>query len=383
MAAEAGLRGSFWPSRTQKHLLRAALLDGPNAIAAWREVRSILDLDSLTNASLRLLPLVYTNLSRFGVRDAEMTRLKGLYKKTWFENQLAFHRLRIILQSLQDSGISATVLKGAALTEIYYRDRGARSMHDMDVLVPPDRWREAAEILKQLDWHFTPNNFSDPPRFMHGLEFKHRDGYRLDLHWHVIEYFLRANRKLVGADTSPRVLTAEVAGVSTHVLDHPDQLMHICLHGARPTPGGNVHWVADAMKILHRVSRLDWDRVVRMATTFRCSRAMGEALAYLSDELGASVPHVTLESLRAARISGREALGYAITSRPPRGPRLLRQLEGTVGPYLRLTAAWDAVDALRGLPRFLQEYWNLDGPGRVPATALSRVFRPRPGIPPQ
>ena len=38
MAAEPGLRGSFWPSRIQTELLRAGLFEAPEAIESWRTV---------------------------------------------------------------------------------------------------------------------------------------------------------------------------------------------------------------------------------------------------------------------------------------------------------------------------------------------------------
>jgi len=376
VAAEPGLRGSFWPSRVQKVLLRAGLFEAREAIASWRSVRSMVDLDDLDDESLRLLPLVYANLRRLDVHDPEMGRLKGIYRKTWFENELAFHRLAEALTSFHASGIPTTLLKGAALVDLYYRDRGSRSMHDIDLLIPMERWSDAVEILGRLDWHSRPERFNGVPRFRYEWEFKHRDGYRIDLHWQVIEYMLRPDRELAGVDGRPRLLSRDVAGVTTHVLDHPDELIHVCLHGARTWPMGNLVWVADAMKVLQRVPNLDWDRVVRVSAVHRCSRAMGEALFFLSDQLGAPVPGSTIQALRSARVSRREALGYALTSGPGREPRFIHRVVRAMGHYVRLTAAWPIVDAVRGLPRYLQELQDLDRPSQVPMASLRRLLRP-------
>jgi Uncharacterised nucleotidyltransferase len=374
--AEPGLRGSFWPSRVQKELLRAGLFDASGAIASWRTVKSMVDLDDLDDESLRLLPLVYANLRRLDVHDPEMGRLKGMYKKTWFENELAFHRLTEALTLFNESGISTTLLKGAALIDLYYRDRGSRSMHDIDVLVPMDRFSEAVDILGHLDWHSTPRSFNGAPRFNYEWEFKHRAGYRVDLHWHVIDYMLKTDRGLTGMEGRPRLLPLEVAGVTTHVLDHPDQLVHVCLHGARAWPEGNVIWAADAMKVLRRAPNLDWDRVIRFSAAHRCTRAMGEALFFLSAKLGASIPRSTVHSLRRARVSGREAMGYALTSEAERGQGLIHRVVRAMGHYVRLTAAWPVADAVRGLPRYLQEIQDLDRPSQVPMASLRRLLRP-------
>jgi Uncharacterised nucleotidyltransferase len=376
VAAEPGLRGSFWPSRVQKELLRAGLFEAPGAIASWRTAQSMVDLDDLDDESLRLLPLVYVNLRRLDVHDPEMGRLKGLYKKTWFENELAFHRLAEALTSFHASGIPTTLLKGAPLVDLYYRDRGSRSMHDIDLLIPIERWSDAVEILVRLDWHSRPRKFNGVPQFREEWEFKHRDGYRIDLHWAVIGYMVRPDRKLAGADGRPRLLSRDVAGVTTHVLDHPDQLIHVCLHGARTWPPGNLVWAADAVKVLERVPNLDWDRVLRFSAARRCSRAMGEALFFLSDQLGAPVPGSTIQALRSARVGRREALGYTLTSGPGREPRLMHRVVRAMGHYVRLTAEWPIADAVRGLPRYLQELQDLDRLSQVPIASLRRLLRP-------
>jgi Uncharacterised nucleotidyltransferase len=376
VATEPGLRGSFWPNRVQKELLRAGLFENPGAIASWRTAKSMVDLDDLDDESLRLLPLVYANLRQMGVHDPEMGRLKGMYKKTWFENELAFHRLTEALTSLHASGIPTTLLKGAALVDLYYRDRGSRSMNDIDLLIPIERWPDAVEILVRLDWHSRPGRFKGVPQFRYEWEFKHRDGYRIDLHGHVIGYMLTPDRQLAGVDGWPRLLSRDVAGVTTHVLDHPDQLIHVCLHGARTWPVGNLVWAADAMKVLERVPNLDWDRVLRVTVAHRCSRAIGEALSFLSDQLGAPIPGSTIEALRSARVSRREAVGYTLTSGPGRELGFIHRVVRAMGHYLRLTAAWPIADAVRGLPQYLQELQDLDRRSQVPIASLRRLLQP-------
>jgi hypothetical protein len=376
VATEPGLRGSFWPNRVQKELLRAGLFEAPGAIASWRTAKSMVDLDDLDDESLRLLPLVYANLRQMSRHDPEMGRLKGMYKKTWFENELAFHRLTEALTSLHASGIPTTLLKGAALVDLYYRDRGSRSMNDIDLLIPIERWPDAVEILVRLDWHSRPGRFKGVPQFRFEWEFKHRDGYRIDLHGHVIGYMLTPDRQLAGVDGWPRLLSRDVAGVTTHVLDHPDQLIHVCLHGARTWPVGNLVWAADAMKVLERVPNLDWDRVLGVTATHRCSRAIGEALSFLSDQLGAPSPRSTIQALRSARVSRREAFGYTLTSGPGREPGFIHRVVRAMGHYLRLTAAWPIADAVRALPQYLQELQDLDRRSQVPIASLRRLLQP-------
>lgn len=49
--------GNYWPTPDQELLLRAALLEGPAAADAWRELRPRLNPDDIDAASQRLMPL--------------------------------------------------------------------------------------------------------------------------------------------------------------------------------------------------------------------------------------------------------------------------------------------------------------------------------------
>ena len=55
--------GGFWPTSQQELLLRAALLPGKEAIDAWREWKSGVDVDQLDPGSLRLLAAAISELA--------------------------------------------------------------------------------------------------------------------------------------------------------------------------------------------------------------------------------------------------------------------------------------------------------------------------------
>ena len=55
--------GDCWPTSQQRLLLRAALLEGSHAIETWNDWKRGIILDRLDRGSIRLLPLLYHNLS--------------------------------------------------------------------------------------------------------------------------------------------------------------------------------------------------------------------------------------------------------------------------------------------------------------------------------
>ena len=109
-------RQNFFATYDQELLLKAALLQGPDAIHAWQEWKDNTDLEGhLDRGSFRLLPLLYKNLLRHRVKNPFMNKLKGIYRREWYKNQMLFFEMSKVLRYLHDKGIRTMILKGAAL----------------------------------------------------------------------------------------------------------------------------------------------------------------------------------------------------------------------------------------------------------------------------
>ena len=142
--------GGCWPTKQQELLLRAALLENTDAIYAWHEWQSISDFDDLDPGSFRLLPLVYRNLSKFGLNGPVKNKLKGTYRLAWYNNHMLFSKIAALLASFRDAGLPTIILKGAALTISCYKDYGVRPMQDFDFLVKTEQARAAMSLLRKL-----------------------------------------------------------------------------------------------------------------------------------------------------------------------------------------------------------------------------------------
>ena len=81
-------------SAEHKHLLRATLCTGAAAQDAWQLWSTTVDFENdLDLASYRLLPMLYYNLQASQIDVQLLPRLRGVYKRTWVENQLLFKKL--------------------------------------------------------------------------------------------------------------------------------------------------------------------------------------------------------------------------------------------------------------------------------------------------
>jgi hypothetical protein len=348
--------GSFWPSKQQELLLQAALLKGEEAITAWEQWKAHADIDSLDHGSHRLLPLLYRNLHSHGVDDPSMNRLKGVYRRTWYENQMLFHTIASLLGSFQRAGIETIVLKGAALTLLFYKDFGLRPMNDFDLLVRTDQAIPAIRLLREHGWKsryfdFEPNEGYIAVYYSHG--YADNAGRELDLHWHVISQCRDAN---ADDDFWRGSVKTEIHDVPTRVLDAADQLLHVCVHGAKWNDTPSFRWVADSMTILNNAGRIDWGRLIVQAEKLRLILPMLDTLSYLKDVFRAPVEPEILRSLLDKPVLKVERIEYKIISVPPTRWTAVLELWCQ---HFRLTGDADIIRKIMSFPKFLQKIWGI------------------------
>jgi hypothetical protein len=353
---------NYWPTETQTLLLRAGLLSGDEALRAWHRVEPGLDLSRLDQASQRLLPLVYANLRRHGASARRLAELGDGYRAAWLWNQRLFQRAAEIVEALERAGIPSIVLKGLALVMTCYRDVGARPMGDIDVLVPAALAVPAAGVLSRSGW---APRYALTPAFLsvkHAAPFDGGGGEECDLHWRVFEEAGEAAADDAWWATS---ITIDFRGARFGLLCPTDQLLHVCIHGAKWTWSPAIRWVADALLIV-RAGGIDWPRLVAQARARRFTLRMRETLCYLSTAMGAAIPAETLEQLSRLPLSPLERLEYRVQSREH---RLLGELPTYWCNYLRARPG----GMLRplGFARYLQRAWALESPSDVPRRALA------------
>ena len=352
--------------------MRAALLQGNEATDAWYEWKSSVDVDRLDPGSLRLLPLLYWNLRTHGVKDPLMSRFKGVYRLTWYENQMLFHNMSTLLHSFHNAGIQTMTLKGAALTLLHYRDYGLRPMDDFDVLVQTEQASAAINLLSRLGW--TPE-LRPPEAFTEtyvsvtkAYHFADPAGRVLDLHWHVLPECCHAS---ADDDFWDGAVLTKIHDVPTHALNPTDQLLHACVHGAKWSPVPPIRWAADAMMIMRTSqSEIDWNRLIKQAQERRLILPLRDTLSYLRDVFDAPIPPAVLQSMQDMPVSEVERGEYKARTR---SAELVGPLLGLWLHYLhysRLVSDASLQHKLIGFPRFLQHIWGADHLWQVPFYAI-------------
>jgi len=365
-----------FPDAAQTLLLRAALLEGEPARAAFRAWRAAIDPEALDEGSYRLLPLLSRSLLRLGEADSHLDRWKGTYRRTFVLNERLFHDMARVLRALAAAGIPAIALKGAALVTCAYKDSGVRPMADLDVLVEPRRARQAFAALRALGWRSEVRRPESLLGVRHAAVFVSPEGRELDLHWSLLWESCAGD-----ADAALRAAarTASLRGAPALAPAACDLLLHVCVHGLSSAGGPAIRWAADAFTLAALSARaakgapdaIDWARLAREAASRRLALPVGAALRWIRDHLDAPVPEDALARIEGLPVSAAERAELAAKVRPLRGANVLRYYWF----QHRRAAGGGLLRDLACFPAFLRVHWGLDHAALLPYYLLVRILR--------
>jgi len=373
-----------WPTWQEELLLRAALLRGPEALAAWAQWKSTIDFDDIDSESYRLVPRLYCSLRDQGVSDPLLGRLRGIYRRTWYQNQLRFHAMARPLRLLHAAGIPSMLLKGAALVLQYYRDYGMRPMTDFDICVPGNQASSAIQLLRGNG--FTPcgapedallDATAHPDRHSE-MEFHDAAGHEFDVHWRLFPESIAPD---VSAPFWQDTVEMDALGTPTRALRPADQLLHVCVHGiVRGAIGfevSRVRWVMDVMTILSTSGEaLDWTRLLAQAGRCGFIPPLRAGLTYVRRTLDGPIPDRVLQQLRAMPVPLTDRIVHAARIEPPErwGP-LLTVCVGYLDHSRSLPPGTGALRTLAGMPGYYRRRWRVQRGWSLPFDLAVRGVR--------
>jgi hypothetical protein len=162
--------------------------------------------------------------------------------------------LRRIIDALESAAITATVFKGSHTASGYFPEPATRPASDIDLLVPPDQFDRAREVLRAID--LTERRHAINPtrsewiptgqsRELHSLELEHADNpWSVDLHVDLARQYFRGLRAGFGAPSDKELATWEIEGRRAKVLSQPLLTAYLAL---------NSSYSAHELRLLHLV----------------------------------------------------------------------------------------------------------------------------------
>ena len=358
---------SCWPNRKEFLMLRASLGSGHEAIASRRQWCALVEVENLDSGSWRLLPLLWHNLSRQGIKDPILSAYKAAWQKTWIRNQMLMSETGRVIRALGNAGIQPIVLKGLPLALAYYENPGLRPMGDVDLFVQQDDLDQALRILQESGYRSTFGNFSTERNLKHSAPFSCGDRQDLDLHWQSTRETIVGGEKMDFWQTS---VVLDLNGLQVLAPGHADMLFNIIAHGTRWNPISPFRWIVDVRLVIDRAGEdLDWDHVVARSPSRRLRYTLLKALLYLCNELNFPIPKNVLQNLkRLARSMGERLEFFSKTHLW--GGFLAQWFQHT-----RLRPRQSLFNHMVTFPAYLTALWNLGNHQSLPSAILFRYCR--------
>jgi hypothetical protein len=366
--------GFIWPTLWQEVLLDIATAPDAQARAAFQKWfgRDLTEAD-FDAGSRRLLPLVYHRARSLSLNDPTMGRLKGMLRRTWYQNNAAFPDYQAAVARLEGNGIETLLLKGVPLALTCYANPALRPMADIDILVRPAKAEAAMNLLIEAGWRPYQAKWAAQIDFRHSMGLENPAGRQIDLHWHVLlEGCNRAADERFWSSAAPLVF----AGVATRQLDATNMLLHVIIHGIRWNRAPAIRWIADALAVLdHAQGRIDWPGLVAFARAQCLTHRLGLGLEYLARRYRAAVPDWVLRELAAAGISLTERIENSVILRDYE-----RMFAHPFGKFWSFFAEYCRVahgraDFVPGFARYLRLRVGAEGHGRFAAVLLRGAWR--------
>jgi len=160
-----------------------------------------------------------------------------------------------LLVALEEAGVDAVLLKGAAVASWLYDDGEARPYGDVDVLVPVAQLARAREVVRTV----APPGLVDLHETIGGVG------------THPAEAF-----PILRARTGQQVL----AGHTVRTLDEVARTLHVVLHAAWHGPG-DVKPLRDLEKALTKVDDATWREAAALAQRLRATPSFVTGLGLL------------------------------------------------------------------------------------------------------
>ncbi|MEM6450514.1 MAG: nucleotidyltransferase family protein [Cyanobacteria bacterium P01_D01_bin.105] len=303
-------------TQAQTWLLQAMLSKREKALESWQQWRDHVDIEMIDLNSYRMLSALYLKLSNYKADDLHMGRLKGIYRHTWYTNQLQLQRLAAGLQALQSAQIEAVVLGEVSLLAACHHDWGARPITRFDLLVPQQSMPMALSALQQQGWQSSVSvlepSLSGPLWVRDTVQ---SNSVSLCLHNHV---FWATPQTHTDEQLWQHATTTEISNTSAKILSPVDQLLYLSLkmnqqqYDQQQDSADALVNAAFAVTAITEES--EWVRLLVQAQRYELILPLRYLLTELQQLLEIELPDWVMPNLRGMAISYHELLSHNISA---------------------------------------------------------------------
>ena len=234
-----------------------------------------------------IIPLIYWQITQFPaeLRPPEMiiARMREIFLKNNIYYQILVRQLRVIQDAFEKQGIHSLVFKGLALAWTVYPDFATRPSGDIDLLVKPELFLKAREVLIQIGYGYNFKRFEMFREICKAEEFfQQKDAKQpltIDLHWNLLHYY-GIHRDNGFGNIFGRAATVEMPGLKFRTLDRVDALIYSALHLMLNHPESRrLIWICDIAFLAQKmVEDQEWEVFKKRTAALKADLAVENAL---------------------------------------------------------------------------------------------------------
>ncbi len=259
-------------------------------------------------AEQKVIPLLYQSLKKTCPEAVPQMYLEQLRQEVLVntaQNLCLATELVKLLNLLKEQDIPAIPFKGPVLATSVYGNLALRQFCDLDILVPKQDFVKATEILSQNEYRpieerWLLGDTQHTANLLYANEYslvRNDERVCLDLHHRIIakQYFsVQIDFDYWWQRLEP------VSMLNTTVLNFQseDLLLILCVHGSKHL-WSRLGWLCDIAELIRVDQEIDWARVMKKSRDWGCERMLLLSLCLANNLLGAELPSLVHQRIKA------------------------------------------------------------------------------------
>jgi hypothetical protein len=247
----------------------------------------------------KLAPVVYENVCAAdpgSIPKGQRESLAQVARDSAKSNLAFLNEMLHVYWLFEKARIPAIPFKGPALAWLAYRNFTHRTCVDLDFVMPQRCIPEAVSLLQTTGYipHFNP---AEVHAGLHGAAPGQytftRKGRQLSVELHTERTLRYFSRPLHLDDLNSRTIPLEIGGQAIRTFSAEDQLVMLCVHGAKHF-WERISWIAD-IAYLVTAREIDWPLLMKIAATMGSARLLLLGLYLAHEMIGAPLPQDILD----------------------------------------------------------------------------------------
>lgn len=331
----------------EKLLLKSALLDSKTAYESFIRWEQNVDFEEISSDSYFLLPVVYKNLKELISESRLFPRIKGVYKKTWLENQLRIPKLEQIFNEFNNKSIDYVVLNNGFDVWNQNNDIATFSLAGFEILIKPKDSKKMTTILQEIGWTRSDKNLF-PYDF---INFNYKNQFAVNIFWQM-DFFAK--------DVWENSTTSKLNNVSIKKFSSSDQILYLCR---------NTNYLTRQSFLVNSVLENDqdfnWDKITTKANILNLSSNLLQILECLKECSNLKIPQDVISKLST----------NTLEELKPNKIRLASAYKSLRRTYLRNCSAERTKPTETGFIKFLCRHWGVNSVFALPWQIGKRFYR--------